>query len=488
MLSHKESTYINQLFKSLKGNSITHIKSSYRGKFIEKKHNQVFEDIIKVATYLTNLGVEKNSKIGIVNNNNEYAFIILDLSLLYLNAIPIHISDEENIEDDNLILKLNINFCFHRETDKLRSKNRNQYSIAIIEKWIESNLKRKIESSTFKENQVFTYKRTSGTTGKPKYLAATTKSVNHLAFNIQKMFDFNSNDNMFLFLSQNIFLQRCMLYTAIISKTNIVITKFMYAFALLTTEKPTIIIGPSFFFDKLKERILNEQLTTNELKDSFCKIVGSKIRILWTGSSKSKLDTLHFFNDLGYPIYEGYGMSEFGMIAKNYPNNYIVGSVGPIFPDVEIKFDNNNQILVRSEYMPSKTYIDGKSFINRDGFLQTGDTGYLKNGDLYISGRIKNIITLANGKKVNPLIIKTRIMQIPYIYDVILFGDEKPYLTALIYIKDKTQVNYIITRIKEINTKSSMHYNIYKYSFIDNEIHFPSVLSSYKSIIDSFYN
>jgi long-chain acyl-CoA synthetase len=162
-----------------------------------------------------------------------------------------------------------------------------------------------------------------------------------------------------------------------------------------------------------------------------------RIRRAGTGAAPISPELIRWFNAIGVPLFEGYGMTEStGIISINTPERSSIGSVGRPIPDTEVKISDSGEILVRGEHIfagywnkPDKTAED-----IRDGWLHTGDSGRMDDGLLTITGRIKDIIITAGGKNIAPAEIESRLKFSPYISDAVVIGDRRKYLTCLIMI------------------------------------------------------
>ncbi|SUD90537.1 AMP-dependent synthetase/ligase [Psychrobacter phenylpyruvicus] len=163
----------------------------------------------------------------------------------------------------------------------------------------------------------------------------------------------------------------------------------------------------------------------------------SNIRRAITGAAPISPEVILWFHAIGVRIYEGYGMTEStGVISVNSLGNIRLGSVGQLIPGSEAVIADNGEILIKGPHIfdgywnnPEKTAED-----LRDGWLHTGDMGEIKEGYLYITGRIKDIIITAGGKNITPAVIESKLKFSHYISDAVVIGDKRKYLTCLIMI------------------------------------------------------
>jgi long-subunit acyl-CoA synthetase (AMP-forming) len=158
------------------------------------------------------------------------------------------------------------------------------------------------------------------------------------------------------------------------------------------------------------------------------------------GAAPCPLDVLEFFAAIGIPICEVWGMSELASVATLVPRDALrLGTVGPPIPGIEIRLDDDGEVLVRGETVmagyrnqPQKT----AETIDADGWLHTGDIGQFdERGYLKIIDRKKELIINAAGKNMSPANIEQQLKQgSPLIGQAIAIGDGRPYNVALIVL------------------------------------------------------
>ncbi len=143
-----------------------------------------------------------------------------------------------------------------------------------------------------------------------------------------------------------------------------------------------------------------------------------------------------FFISLGLPIMYGYGLTETTATVCCYPyDNYLIGSMGTLMPDVHVKIGEDGEILVKGKTVCSGYYkkpeITANSFI--DGWFRTGDAGKLVDGKhLYMTDRIKDLFKTSNGKYIAPQQIETILGGDVFIEQVAVIGNNRNYVTAII--------------------------------------------------------
>ena len=158
---------------------------------------------------------------------------------------------------------------------------------------------------------------------------------------------------------------------------------------------------------------------------------GGEVRMVVCGGAPINQDILSFFDGVGIEILNGYGITECApIIACNHSHDVIPGSVGPMCDVNEVLINDPNEdgegeIWVKGTNVMLGYYKDEeatKDAITEDGYFKTGDYGKLgKNGEIYITGRKKNLIILSNGKNVYPEEIESEFISVPGVIDIIVY-------------------------------------------------------------------
>ncbi len=165
--------------------------------------------------------------------------------------------------------------------------------------------------------------------------------------------------------------------------------------------------------------------------------LGGRLRFSISGGAPLAREVAAFFDIVGLPILQGYGLTETSpVIAANRLDANRLGSVGPIFPGIEVRIAPDGEIVTRGPHVMMGYWGQADATaetIDPDGWLHTGDVGYVDaDGYLFITDRKKDIIVTSGGKNVAPQPIEGRLGATPHIGQAILIGDKFPYLTALI--------------------------------------------------------
>ena len=162
-----------------------------------------------------------------------------------------------------------------------------------------------------------------------------------------------------------------------------------------------------------------------------------------TGAAPISKETLDFFTRLDIVILEVYGQSEgSGPTTFNRPDHFRLGTAGPAYPGVEIRIDDEGEILVRGPNVFKGYFKDDEATKDtlQNGWLHSGDLGTFEGDFLRITGRKKDILITAGGKNVAPQNIESSLKACPLIGEVVVVGDRRKYLTALITLDPQASV------------------------------------------------
>ncbi len=178
--------------------------------------------------------------------------------------------------------------------------------------------------------------------------------------------------------------------------------------------------------------------------------LGGRVRIAICGGAPMPEHVGRTFLGLGLNLLQGYGMTEFSPVASvNVAANNDPLSVGPPLPEVEVRIGKDDELLLRGPgvmlgYWNNQEVTN--SMIDSDGWLHTGDKAKVEGKRVYITGRLKDVLVLANGEKVPPADVEMAIGTDPLFEQVMLIGDNRPFLTALLVLNGDEMVKRNINR------------------------------------------
>ncbi|HHJ13973.1 MAG TPA: long-chain fatty acid--CoA ligase [Gammaproteobacteria bacterium] len=166
--------------------------------------------------------------------------------------------------------------------------------------------------------------------------------------------------------------------------------------------------------------------------------LGGRLHLTVVGGAPLPEEVAHLFIGLGLPMIQGYGLTETSpVISVNPPEHNDPRSVGKILPDIEARIGEDDELLVRGPGVMLGYWANEKAtreIIDTEGWLHTGDKACIEDDMLYITGRIKEIIVLANGEKVPPADMEMAITADPLFEQAMVVGDNRPFLSALLVL------------------------------------------------------
>jgi long-chain acyl-CoA synthetase len=319
---------------------------------------------------------------------------------------------------------------------------------------------------------------TSGTTGAPK---GAMLSHDNIMSNVEaccKLIEIGPQDECLSFLPlSHIFERMAGYYLMLRQGVTIAYAENIDTVpANLAEIKPTIVISVPRLYEKMHNRVL-ERVTNGPwlkkqlfflalsigkskvkreqkglrptalqtvLLDIFEKLVFSKIkerlggrlRFFVSGGAPLVKGIAEFFLAAGVPIYEGYGLTETSpVIAVNYPGRHRLGTVGPPLGNLQVQIADDGELLVKgpSVFQGYWNKPERTSESLNDGWFHTGDIAIIDaDGYLVITDRKKDIIVTAGGKNVAPQGLENELKADKFISNIMIYGDRRPYLTALV--------------------------------------------------------
>jgi len=167
---------------------------------------------------------------------------------------------------------------------------------------------------------------------------------------------------------------------------------------------------------------------------------GGRLRVVVSGGAPLDQNVARLLIGLGLPLVEGYGLTEAGpVVAVNALDDNLPGSVGRPLRGVEVKLAPGGELLVRSPSMMTAYWKDDAETaraLDPEGWLSTGDLAEIEDGRIFIRGRLKHAIVLSVGEKINPIVVEAEITRDPLFEQVMVIGDRRPHLVALIVLND----------------------------------------------------
>ena len=332
---------------------------------------------------------------------------------------------------------------------------------------------------------------TSGTTGEPKGAVLTHGNIVSNALAAEKRFRFTADDVILSYLPLcHMFERTCGYYTFLFAGARIAYAQDMTTIVDdIRLVRPTILIAVPRIIEKVyqavsqrirESTVIRRKLVTAAMGDlneywnriyrglkipvtlglkrfffdavvasKFRRIAGGRLRLLVSGGAaldRGIEKTLHI---LGFNIIQGYGLTETSPVVtcRSLDDNRL-GTVGKPLDGVEVRIGEDDEILVRGPNVMKEYFRkpeETKAAIDEGGWFHTGDQGrFDEDGNLIITGRIKELLVTSYGKNVAPVAIERKLAGIPYVEQSVLIGDGRKYLTALIVPRREMVSRYAV--------------------------------------------
>ena len=324
---------------------------------------------------------------------------------------------------------------------------------------------------------------TSGTTGRPKGVMLTHENLLWNAFYASQCADFGPHEVFLSFLPMSHTLERTGgYYLPMLLGAEVAYARSIAQLAQdLQLIRPTILVSVPRIYERVHTRILDslekkglaarllfrlavrvgwrrfersqgraiwtpEQLLWPLLKKlvagNVTEKLGGQLKMAISGGAALCPQIARVFVGLGVPIYQGYGLTEASpVVTVNRPWSNVPSSIGQALPGVEVKIGDDEELLTRSRCLMRgywKNEEATRAMIDAEGWLHTGDqAGVDADGHYSIIGRIKDIIVLSNGEKVPPGDMESAILLDPLFEQVMIVGEGKPYLSALVVLNEE---------------------------------------------------
>jgi long-chain acyl-CoA synthetase len=357
---------------------------------------------------------------------------------------------------------------------------------------------------------------TSGTTGVPKGVMLTHGNMAAEAVLALKAMAIRATDVYLSLLPLSHIFERCSgLYTMILGGTTIAYSESLEGVpANILEVRPTIVMAVPRFYEKLLARVfevseaagfpranlarwgrdvgmewarrrdtgepvpaplaLKHSVASRLVYSVLARKLGGRLRLRVSGGAALQRDVALFFYGAGQPIFEGYGLTETSSaICVNRFENFRIGTVGPLFDSIEVKFAEDGEILVRGPVIMKGYWnrAQDTSEALRNGWFHTGDIGTMDpDGHLRITDRKKDLIVTSGGKKVAPQPIENALRSSPKIREALVLGDGKKFVAALIVPGPGATREEIAAEVEKANSTLASFERIKRFELIPDDL------------------
>lgn len=426
---------------------------------------QAHHMVTRTAVALAAQGLGQGSRV-VIWANTCMEWVIVDLACWMIGAVSVPIYYNTTAEQAVPILgncgaQLILAENTAAATDAVRAWG---HSIPVMDlrssigQWIAVPTGREFQPVPLSKDALASIVYTSGTTGEPKGVELTHGNFAAEVIALQKRFDLPKNYVTLGFLPLSHIVARAVqCFQLTVGFTMAFAESIEKVADNLKEVRPDFFVSVPRIFEKVYAKVVAEVACMPRLvqhlfnwgrrtslrsvkKFIFRKIfaeLGGKLRFTISGGAPLNSEVAQFFNSIGLPIYEGYGLTETTAAAcVNFLGHNHYGTVGRPVAGVTIRFDADGEILLKGPIV-TRGYHDNpdanRAAFTEDGFFRSGDIGELTpDGYLKIADRKKDLIVTAGGKKIAPQVIEQSLMQSPYVAQVFVYGDRRPYITALI--------------------------------------------------------
>lgn len=277
---------------------------------------------------------------------------------------------------------------------------------------------------------------TSGTTGRPKGVRISYGSLAFQADCFERAFDLDEDEVFLSMLPLNhLFELTCGLLSVLNAGGQVAYCESLFPDEIAEAMRErcaTRMLTVPIFLRALRRGLEAKMGRAEASATSPLEAFGGRLAAFHSGGAPLERGVAEFFDRLGLRVFEGYGLTETSpVIATNIPGSCRVGSVGPPLPRTEVRIaptegEEHGEILVRGPHVMLGYHGQDeltREVIDRDGWFHTGDLGRIDpDGFLYVTGRLKSLIVLPTGKKVQPEEVEAVLAASPFIKEVCVLG------------------------------------------------------------------
>ena len=456
---------------------------------------QVFRDmVIDLAKGLIGLGVNKGDSVAIVSRT-RWEWTALDMAIMSIGALTVPVYETNSasqvswiFNDSKVTLAIAEDDGQRDKIESVRSEVPTLRNVFVIEAGGLNAIKTYGESVT--DAEFWEYKEashgddrativyTSGSTGTPKGVELTHRNFAFLVLSaLQYMPRAGAwpNRRLLLFLPLSHVFARFMEFFSFGGTISLALSSNMKTMVKdFETFGPTLLLAVPRVYEKVynaasqragtgfagkmfmraaenarewsKAEQKGEQLPiTGRIAHAFYEqVVYKKIRTIFgpnadfaiTGGAPMDSELSHFFNGIGMPVLEGYGMTETcGPVCVSLPEDNRIGTIGMPMCGITAGIAEDGELVVKGPLV-CKGYHNNPGVTAQqitDGWLHTGDLGDIsEDGFISITGRKKDLIITAGGKNVSPGLLEASVMTSPVVNQCLVIGDKKPFVAALV--------------------------------------------------------
>ncbi len=482
-----------------------------RGHWFELQWQQMAERVAEWRTQLQQWSVEAGERLAILLDNSP-AWVAMDQTAAALNLITVPLFFRDRVENmAYVIAHSGARTLVVRGAEQwdalqpLLEDSALQRVIQVVSDWERSAELRllwsrneiTVEECTPVPPELATIIYTSGTTGQPKGVMLSHRNIISNCFATASVTPLYPEDRFLSFLPLSHALERTVgYYLPLLAGASVAFARAIETIQQDLVEiRPTVLVSVPRLFEKVDERFEEKLAAASPLKrllvrwaqrvgrDHFrvsqrrcCwklnqlfhplldRLVGQKVRdslggrlrIVVSGGAPLLPSIADRYIGFGVPILQGYGLTECSpVVSGNSLEWNVPEGVGRALPEVETRIDPvSHELQVRGPGLMMGYWENLEStreVIDHEGWFHTGDVARMGDENLYITGRIKEILVLSNGEKVPPVDVELAIQQDRWIDQVMVVGEGQPSLTALVVLSRQAKSDRPKRLLRRIN-------------------------------------
>ncbi|EKF86656.1 AMP-binding protein [Methanobacterium formicicum] len=512
----------------------------------EKSAAKMREDIISSYNSLKESGVGRGDRVALVGlNSTRYLTLEVAIGLLGAVSVPLYYTSPPK-EIENILKTSKAKILFVGTPHLMKRLSELDISLEMISFCRESQsipsgivswsefLKKGKDHQKIKNNSLIqapvdfgdlaTIRYTSGTTGTPK---GVTFNQEHLRWMAESMAslppwkDRNREVRYLSFLPMNHVVEGILgtfsPYYAPAPLKIYFLEDFGDLASALPQAKPTIFFSVPRFYEKLWSQLKNSFMGSHYIhlkpgiRKKILKPVMKRLFLgkagldhcsqLIVGSATSSQHLILDYHSLGVEIHNAYGLTEAPLVTLNRRGANRIGTVGEPLPETNIIIARDGEVLVKGPQVTPGYFESDVTPPKKGGWLQSGDIGFITpEGSLVITGRKKELIINSYGKSIDPLRIEALLRNAPGTSEVMLVGEGKPYLIALIWVEDDYDPLEIERTIHKINQDLSHPEQVKRWGILPNDLSIDGgdltanmklkreiITQRYQDVIDALY-
>lgn len=445
---------------------------------------ELIRDVRGICAALKNMGLKKGAKVGIMAPPcSEWTIVDLGIMLAGCISVPLFANiSEENFSFEIHQAELEVIFVGKPLAHQLAHKYKDQFRQIIsldpsssyknellFKDLITQSTTEPIEPNSPDDIATIIY--TSGTTSVPKGVELTHRNLVCQLAESQDRIEWNQSDRVLLFLPLSHIFGRLINYLMLISGGALYyLQDVRQLIPASKSSRPTSIVFVPRLLEKIIESVRQKIESSSAVKKSvgrwafnlatqeklnwfethFCQpiadflfyakirdLLGGKIKIAISGSARADPRNLHFFQRVGIPIIEGYGLTEACPVCTNSVKASQIGTLGLPFSNLEVKLSPNGELLIKGPHVMRGYYKSPeltKQAIDEEGWLHTGDICKKEEDGYYtFIGRASELCKTSYGDFIDLAKLEAELRMLPYVDYAVVLAEDRPFASALLF-------------------------------------------------------